>query len=207
MLGALVQLGLGFIIGFTGAAIPGPVTVFIVTDSLSGGNNFHGVLEALGHCVVEAGIILLILLGFTGLFDRVPLRPLNMAGGLALVGFGILAFRGRDRHVLKEGSKLPMRSAFLGGLTLSVLNGTIPLWWATVGLQQLILALKSAALTGALLWVLGHWAADIAWYGFLGYSSYVGRGRFAGSSKRIVTASSLLLVLVGVSFVCMSILG
>jgi threonine/homoserine/homoserine lactone efflux protein len=207
MLGTLAQLGLGFIIGFTGAAIPGPVTIFILTDSLSGGNKFHGVLAALGHCVVEAGIIILILLGFATLFDRVPLRPLNMAGGLALVVFGILAFRGRDRPVLKEGSKLPMRSAFLGGLTLSVLNGTIPLWWATVGLQQLVFALKSAAMTGALLWVLGHWAADIAWYGFLGYSSYIGRERFAGSSRRIVTASSLLLVLVGAFFVCLSILG
>jgi threonine/homoserine/homoserine lactone efflux protein len=60
MLGTLAQLGLGFIIGFTGAAIPGPVTVFILTDSLSGGNKFHGVLAALGHCVVEAGIVLLI---------------------------------------------------------------------------------------------------------------------------------------------------
>ena len=129
-----------------------------------------------------------------------------MAGGLALVVYRILALRGRDRDVLKEGSKLPMRNDFFGGITLSVLNGTIPLWWATVGLQQLMFALKSSALAGALLWVLGHWAADISWYGFLGYSFSVGRGRFAGSSRRIVTASSLLLVLVGTCFVYISIL-
>jgi threonine/homoserine/homoserine lactone efflux protein len=207
MIGALAQLGLGFLIGFTGAVIPGPFTVFIVTEGLSSGNRVHGVLAALGHCVVEAGIILLIVLGFTTLADRTPLRLLNMAGGLALIAFGILAFRGRNRDIPKEASKPPMRSAFFVGITLSVLNGTIPLWWATVGLQQLMFALKSSALTGALLWVLGHWAADVAWYGFLGYSFSVGRGRFAGSSKRIVTVSSLLLVLVGTFFVCMSILG
>ena len=207
MIGTLAQLGLGFLIGFTGAVIPGPFTLFIVTDGLSSGNRFHGLLAALGHCVVEAEIILLIVLGFATLGDRTPLCLLNMAGGLALVVYGILAFRGRDRDVLKEGSKLPMRSAFCGGITLSVLNGTIPLWWATVGLQQLMFALKSSALASALLWVLGHWAADISWYGFLGYSFSVGRGRFAGLSKRIVTASSLLLVLIGTFFVFISLLG
>jgi hypothetical protein len=113
MIGALAKLGLGFLIGFTGAVIPGPFTVFIVTDGLSSGNRFHGVLAALGHCVVEAEIILLIVLGFATLGDRTPLCLLNMAGGLALVVYGILAFRGRDRDVLKEGSKLPMKERFL----------------------------------------------------------------------------------------------
>ena len=205
MLETLTQFGLGLIIGFTGAAIPGPLTTLIITTGLSRGSRFHGFLSALGHCVVEAAIITLVLLGLLTVFDTAPLRLLNMAGGAALVFFGAAALLRKSSNPAEVAEARITKGGFLGGITLSVLNGTIPLWWGTVGLQQLGYAMKSTALTGALLWVAGHWMADLAWYGFLGYSSYRGRRRLgAGTAQRIRILCSLTMIAVGGIFFCLA---
>lgn len=205
MFETLAQFGLGFVIGFTGAAMPGPLTTLIITNGLSGSSRFHGLLSALGHCVVEAGIIAAIMLGLMTVFDAAPLRLLNIAGGGALIFFGASALLRKGKN--NEGAeKAGMgKGAFLGGITLSIFNGTIPLWWGTVGLQQLGYAMRSTALTGALLWVVGHWSADLVWYGFLGYTSYRGRKHLrAELARRITVACSLILILVGLFFVVLA---
>jgi len=205
LLDALTQFGLGFIIGFTGAAIPGPLTTLIITNGLSGSGRFHGILSALGHCTVEAGIIGAIMLGLLTVLDAAPLRLLNMAGGLALIFFGASALLRKSKDDKDIGKVRIAKGAFLGGVTLSIFNGTIPLWWGTIGLQQLGYAMRSTALTGALLWVAGHWSADLTWYGFLGYSSYRGRRHLGEkTAKRIAVACSLILILVGVIFVSLA---
>jgi len=202
LLEVLTQFGLGFIIGFTGAAIPGPLTAFVITNGLSGGSRFHGILSALGHCAIEAGIIFAIVLGLMTVFETAPFRLLNIAGGGALILFGASALLRKGKNGDEVGKIEVGKGAFLGGITLSILNGTVPLWWGTVGLQQLGYAMRSSALTGALLWVAGHWMADLAWYGFLGYSSYRGRRHFGGSRGRhIAVVSSLVLILVGSVFI------
>lgn len=207
MLETLTQFGLGFIIGFTGAAIPGPLTTLIITNGLSGSSRFHGILSALGHCVVEVGIIAAIMLGLVTVLEAAPLRLLNMAGGGALVFFGASALIKTGRSGRDVGKVMVGKGAFLGGITLSILNGTIPLWWGTVGLQQLGYAMRSTALTGALLWVAGHWSADLAWYGFLGYSSYRGRRHLGEKMARnISVACSLILILVGGIFLSLALL-
>ena len=207
MLEAMMQLGLGFVIGFTGAAMPGPLTAFVVTNGLSGSNRFHGFVSALGHCAVEAGIIAGIVLGLMAVFDVAPFRFLNMAGGVSLIVFGAIALV-RGKGGVSRRPVIVGRSAFLGGVTLSIFNGTIPVWWGTVGLQQLGFALRSAALSGALLWVVGHWMADLAWYGFLGYSSYRGR-RYLGdrAARWVIVGCSVTLVVVGVVFVGLALFG
>ncbi|MCJ7630957.1 LysE family translocator [Candidatus Bathyarchaeota archaeon] len=203
-----MQFGLGFIIGFSGAAIPGPLTTLIVTSGLSGENRFYGILSALGHCIVEASIIIITLLGLVTVLDAAPLSLFNIAGGCALVFFGVIALLNRNKNHVGKGKIGITKNAFLGGITLTIFNGTIPLWWGTVGVPQLGYAIRSSTITGALLWVAGHWSADLAWYGFLGYSSYRGSRRLGASmAKHITIACSLILILVGVFFIYLAIGG
>ncbi len=202
---ALTQLCLGFAIGFTGAAIPGPLTTLVVANGLSGKGRFHGVLSAVGHCVVEASIIAAIALGLVTVLDVIPLRLLNAIGGSALSIVGIVAIIRRTARSETVGVGNG-RNALLAGMTLSTFNGTILLWWMTVGLQQLSYAMNNAAAIGGALWVMGHWSADITWYGFLGYSSYRGRSALhEGAMKRVTVACSVAMILIGGLFILLAI--
>jgi len=199
----LAQLGLGLMIGFTGAAIPGPLMALVVANGLSGTGRFNGILSATGHCIVEATIIAVILFGFLTV-DATPIRLLNAIGGASLILFGVVSILGKGTE-----SKVGLdrkENALLSGAILSIFNGTVLLWWATVGLQQLGFAMRSVGLIGAVFWVVGHWSADLSWYGLAGYYSYKGRMLFNKTSlRRIELGSSTAMILIGILFILLSI--
>jgi len=61
---------------------------------------------------------------------------------------------------------------------------------------------------GVLFWVLGHWFADVVWFSFLGYSIYKGKRHISGAVKSgIITLCGIVMISLGVFFVCRSILG
>ena len=200
----LAQLGLGLMIGFTGAAIPGPLMTLVVANGLSGRGRFNGIFSATGHCIVEATIIAVILFGFLTVRDATPIRLLNAIGGASLILFGAVPIlrKGVESKVGLDGKE----NALLSGAMLSIFNGTVLLWWATVGLQQLGFALRSVGLIGAVFWVVGHWSADLSWYGLVGYYSYKGRTLFNKPSlRRIELGSSAAMILIGIFFTLLSI--
>ena len=200
----IAQLGLGFMIGFTGAAIPGPLMTLVVANGLSGRGRFNGVFSAVGHCMIEAAIIAVILFGLLTVLDTAPVSLLNAIGGTSLILFGLISIikRGKASKIVsnEEGN------ALLGGAVLSAFNGTVLLWWATVGLQQLGFAIGSVGLIGAVFWVIGHWFADLSWYGVMGYYSHKSRKLFSENSlRRVELGSSTAMVLIGVFFALLSI--
>jgi threonine/homoserine/homoserine lactone efflux protein len=200
----LAQLGLGLMIGFTGAAIPGPLMTFVVANGLSGRGRFNGIFSATGHCIVEAVIIAVILLGFLTVLDAAPIRLLNVIGGASLILFGAVPIlgRGAESKVGLDGKE----NALLSGAILSIFNGTVLLWWATVGLQQLGFAMRSVGWIGAVFWIIGHWSADLSWYGLMGYYSFKGRILFTKTNlRRIELGSSTAMILIGILFTLLSI--
>lgn len=207
MLDLLTQLILGFTIALTGALIPGPLSVFIVTNVVKSGNRSAGLLAALGHCLVEVGIIGAIVLGLTTVFQSSDFQfAVNVVGGGALIVFGALSIRERKRGETEIRSAETGHSALLGGVVFSVFNATILLWWATTGLMMLSQALITTTMLGVLFWVLGHWLADIVWFSFLGYS--VHRGKRYVSSKtnsRIITLCGVVMISLGLFFVYQSV--
>ncbi len=58
----------GFALGITGAMIPGPLTIFTVSESLRT-NKFAGFKISAGHAVVEFLILLVLALGFRGFIE------------------------------------------------------------------------------------------------------------------------------------------
>ena len=87
-------LGLGFIIGLTGAVPPGPMLVAVINGALRYGWR-AGPLAVVGHAAVELVIFVIIALGLTGAAAAHALaRPIGMVGGCVLIGFGALTLRG-----------------------------------------------------------------------------------------------------------------
>lgn len=191
-------------IGFTGAAIPGPLMTLVVTKGLSGKGRFNGIFSATGHCIVEATIIAVILFGLVTILDATSVRLLNAIGGASLILFGVVPIIRKNTGF--EADSNQDKSALLSGAILSIFNGTVLLWWATVGVQQLGFAMINAGLMGAIFWVVGHWSADLSWYGLIGYYSYKGHTLFNKDSlRRIELGSSTAMILIGIFFILLSI--
>ena len=198
MIEVLTQLGLGFIIALSGALIPGPLLVFVITHTLRTGKRTTGLVAALGHCFVEVFIILGIIIGLGALFESVGFqRIIDVIGGFALIVFGIMNLVELRRGELGLKDGVAEYGSLAGGIVFTVFNPTVPLWWTTVGLTMMNKALKTTTMLGVALWVLGHWLADLAWFGFTGYSVFRGKNYIGKRTHRYVTliCGAFLIVL------------
>lgn len=198
MLEVLVQFPIGFFVALSGVLIPGPLMAYICLKTASSGAR-TGTLAALGHIVVELGILALIGLGVVHVIKaRAFKASVGLLGGAVLVALGgIYLRRGRGRIDLGRAPVGVGRNPLLGGVLFSsVLNPSVPLWWATLGVMTFSKALLDAALAGAVMWMLGHFSADLGWFSLVSY--LVARGRWMewerGYKTLVVVCGGVLLL-------------
>jgi threonine/homoserine/homoserine lactone efflux protein len=168
------MLGLGFLIGLTGALAPGPTLIATINSSLQGGWSM-GPRVTLGHAVVELVMVLIIIAGFSvaiGTYSWV----IAGVGGMALIIFGILTItEARVATISFSGESEASPRPFLAGIITSISNPYFWIWWFTVGSALLIGAYQGGVVL-AIAFILGHWGADLAWLTLVSASIY--RGRF-----------------------------
>ena len=163
ILEALGLLSLGFIVGLSGATIPGPLFAFTVYDVTKKGK-ITGHLVMLGHVIWESIIILIILLGF-GWIVLQGRTVIYILGGPVLILMGLGMISSRDKGIRLERSRT--NSSLLGGIFYTAFNPTQPLWWATAGLALYLKGLEVMSLLGVVLVTVGHWLSDFAYYVFV----------------------------------------
>jgi len=189
----------GFIIGITGAMIPGPLTFFTVSETLKSDSTV-GFRVILGHMVIEAAIIGILLLGLHKVFaSKVVLWWISTIGGLALIAMGVILIA--NISSLKMANKRPCRGfskgLFIGGIFFSIASPGFIIWWATIGISTIAKALLSGII-GVIVFVLGHWAADILWYWLISYATDKGKAYLNDNSyQNVVKVFSVLLILLG----------
>jgi len=66
---ALVLFGVGFVVGISGAIMPGPLVIYTIQESLKRGK-WTGALVILGHAIVEVVVFLLLAVGLLSFFLR-----------------------------------------------------------------------------------------------------------------------------------------
>jgi threonine/homoserine/homoserine lactone efflux protein len=174
-LGGLVLTS--FVLGLSGAVIPGPVMAVTIGHSARLGIK-AGPLVVLGHAVLEGGLFLALAAGLGGIL----VRP-EVAGTVGAVGALILIWMAVGMLRSLPGLKLdwsagggraaaPVRDGFL----LTLANPSWSLWWSTVGLSLMAMVLKSdLAWLGLAALFIGHIGSDLAWY--LLVSMVVAKGR------------------------------
>ncbi|KUL01542.1 MAG: Lysine exporter protein (LYSE/YGGA) [Methanoculleus marisnigri] len=177
-----------FIIGFSGAASPGPLTASVlgigsrqplrfVTGLVAG----HGVPEA----VMVAGIA-------CGVRDVPHIDLVALIGSCVLIALGAMQFlRAGDTLVVSE--KTPMPVAF--GLACTLGNPYWWVWWLTFGVGFLALHPSFTA------FYLGHIGADIVWLGLLAVAVSRGANFLGRHYKKVVQASGLAMMLFGLYFI------
>ena len=173
------MFGLAFLIGLSGALAPGPTLVVTIRTSLHGGW-ITGPKITAGHILLEIGIFILVLAGFSSAPDAWS-APIAAAGGMALIIFGAVTFlesrKFRTVEEVQEGSAL---NPFFAGFLSSAANPYFWIWWLTVGSAMVVSGLQGGVLLAAT-FLAGHALADLTWYTLV--STAIHRGRTVLSDR------------------------
>jgi len=191
-------LVLGFLIGLTGALAPGPTLVATINASLAG-NWTAGLKVSLGHIIIETALFFIIILGFAG-FATPYTATIAVIGGIALIIFGIMTISGSRSASLSTTPAQAAANPYMAGLLTSAANPYFWIWWLSVGSALLIASLEGGLLL-AVVFMIGHWAADTGWYTFI--STGIAKGRTFLSDTtyhRIMAVCGIFLVLFGLSY-------
>ena len=189
---------LGFLIGLTGALAPGPTLVATINATLAG-NWTAGLKISLGHVLAETGIFFLIILGLASVASPYT-TAIAVVGGIALIIFGILTIAGSRTASLSPAPAQAVTSPYMAGLLTSAANPYFWIWWLSVGSALLIKSLAGGLIL-AVVFMLGHWSADVGWYTFISTGISKGRTIFADTTyHRIMAACGVFLVLFGLYY-------
>ncbi len=187
----------GFTIGISGAIIPGPFTFFTVSQALKTGK-FAGLKTTAGHIVFELFMLLVIFFGFHEIFThQVFLSFASIVGALAFIIMAVLLFINASTMKILgiKGDSGFDKGSFIGGIFFSAISPGFIIWWATIGFVTIV-RVSLFGLVGIVVLIVGHWLADVLWYGFISYM--VDKGKMYLSNKHyqnIVRFISVLLIL------------
>ena len=199
---ALLLLSLGFVVGLSGALIPGPLLVYTINESLQKGK-WTGLRVILGHAIVEVAIFLLLIFGLLG-FATEPLfvSGVSIIGGLALIVMGIASLRNVKGGIPAQAVKTK-HGVILGGIIFSVFNPGIPIWWATAGLALLNFGHETMGMLGMILVLVGHWGADFGWFTLVSLTTHRSSDTLLqkGWYRTVRIILSLLLLGIGAYFI------
>jgi threonine/homoserine/homoserine lactone efflux protein len=181
-------LAASFLIGFSGAASPGPLTASVLGIGSRHPLRFVTGLVA-GHGVPEAVMVAAIACGVR---DVPHIDLVALLGSCVLIALGAMQFlRAGDTLVVSEETRMPV--AF--GLACTLGNPYWWVWWLTFGVGFLALHPSFTA------FYLGHIGADIVWLGLLAVAVTRGANVLGRHYKKVVQASGLAMMLFGLYFI------
>ena len=169
-----------FALALSGALMPGPLLTVAVVGSVRRGF-MTGPLLILGHGILEAALMIAIVKGAASY-----LKHAQVTNTISIVGGGVLFWMGlamimRSRHLnlpinypaKKEGPAYGFHPV-VQGILVSASNPYWLIWWLTIGLGYMLMAMRYGIM-GILSFFVGHIMADLIWYSLVSYG--VSRGR------------------------------
>jgi len=156
--------GTAYVVGFSGAMMPGPLLAVTINESTRRGA-IAGPLLMLGHMALEAALVAAVALGLSSV-----LKNPVVIGCVAFMGGGVMCWMGQAmvrsaRHTtLRDaaGQRSRMHPVLAGAL-VSLSNPYWTIWWATIGITYVIMGLRFG-LTGVIVFFAGHILSDFTWY-------------------------------------------
>ncbi|MGA1867155.1 MAG: LysE family transporter [bacterium] len=161
-----------FIIALSGAMMPGPLLTITISESMVRGK-WTGVLLIIGHSILEAGLIIIILAGFGSLFKiNKAVAIISFLGGFILLWMGWDTIKKAKGLSLSLNNENPVKSTsgpIVTGILASISNPYWIIWWVTIGIGYLATSLAYGWL-GIAAFFSGHISADFAWYTLISFS-------------------------------------
>mgnify|MGYP005848674961 CR=1 FL=1 len=197
--------GSAFVVGLSGAMMPGPVLTATIAQSLRRGFG-AGPRIVLGHALLELAVLGLVIAGLSPWLQRTEvIGPLGLAGGALLVWMGAhtaLTARAAAERSIAAARETPaatpsgLHGPEVSGILLSLSNPYWLLWWATIGLNYAALSLQRGV-PGLAAFYAGHISSDLVWY------SAVAAAVAAGRRVCPPLAYRLILLLCGLALVAL----
>ncbi|WP_455276274.1 LysE family transporter [[Eubacterium] cellulosolvens] len=196
-----------FLVGFSGAIVPGPVFISTVAHSFQRGY-LSGPLVVLGHMLIEIPMILALSLGLSHIVGSYYARiMIGIAGGLFLLWMSVDLFKFSKIASFRRSTELSkaalmMHGPTLSGLTLSFMNPYFFIWWATVGNNFIFRGLEIAGIIGIVVFTISHWMSDLSWYTAI--SSTIAKGRTWLNDRTyrlIILSCAIFLIFLGFKFI------
>jgi threonine/homoserine/homoserine lactone efflux protein len=202
----------GFVLALSGALMPGPVLTATISEVMKRGFR-AGPLIVLGHGVLEVSLLIAVVAGLGPWITRdVTMRALGLGGGALLVFMGlrmVATARKAAEDALRPtpDPRTAIRGPMVTGILTSLSNPYWSLWWATIGLNYVAVALKRGV-AGLAVFYSGHILADLAWYSVVSLAAASGR-RICPRSVYVglIVVCGLVLVGLGLYFAASGIRG
>ncbi|MEA3429519.1 MAG: LysE family transporter [Thermodesulfobacteriota bacterium] len=194
-----VVFSFSFLVALTGAMAPGPLLTYTIIKSIQSGKRGYlmGLWIITGHAILEMGIIIFLLLGFSFVLQNIiVVRTIGIAGGALLIYFGLSIIRdirrgniptyflnscnSSDNDLQDRGHSSPkinknLDNPIVGGIMVSMSNPYWWVWWATIGFAFMLqFDISFRQWPRLLAFFIGHEAGDLIWYLFVSILSFFG---------------------------------
>lgn len=191
-----------FVVGFSGALVPGPMLAATIA-SVPRYGPWAGPWVVAGHGLAEAGVIAAIVLGLGKVLSKGRvLAAVGVLGGAGLVWFGWITLDlARTVSLAVDSRDVLTMHPFVAGIVTSVLNPYWLVWWATIGLSYVGLS-RQHGLAGLSSFGVGHILSDAVWFTFVSTALFFGRSLIGDTVFRwLVGVCGVGLILFGFKFV------
>ena len=199
MMEGLALFGLGLSTGLSGAMIPGPLTLYTVSEAFRHGQA-AGLKIAAGHLLLEGVFAALVVFGLRDLLASETVRHTVVwvgAGGLMIMG-GLILLRVRRLSLAHTATVSFGGGPVLGGAFFSITSPGFLIWWATIGTSVLLQGSLAGA-GGVVMVSMGHILADIGWCWFVAFSVERGRVYCTDRTYRLIMALvAITLIVLGI---------
>ncbi|MFH2036477.1 MAG: LysE family transporter [Candidatus Zixiibacteriota bacterium] len=195
-----------FIVGFSGALMPGPLLAVTIAESPKRGMKTGPILVG-GHAIAELAVIIVLMLGLAALAENKAI-----ANGIGIVGGAMLIFMGVGMLYDLYRSKIKAESAHeqagksnsrlvADGIITSLSNPYWYVWWATTGSAFLIKSMDNGMI-GPPVFYVGHILSDLVWYSIVSILIWNGRKLIVGTGYKIlISICALFLLYLGTTFI------
>ena len=193
-----------FVVGLTGALMPGPLLALTISQSTRYGF-WAGPLIVLGHGILELALVVALVLGLSQVIgDQLVLSIVGIIGGLVLIYMGVTTARQGWRKAvlpLESANGGQNRKLVFSGMLVSVSNPYWTMWWATIGLTYLLWSSK-LGIAGVATFFASHISADLVWYALIAFIVVKGRKIISDTVYRwFLIVCGLAIVGLGVYFI------
>lgn len=206
-IGIILFTATSFIVGLSGAMVPGPMLTVTISDSLKKGAT-AGPKIVFGHIITEFILILLIFAGLGWLIgSETAIFVIGAIGGLIMVLMGFQMARSSNslQDLQKSSETSNGYGPIINGILTSVSNPYFFIWWATVGWAFMLKGMELAGILGVTGFLVGHWCSDLGWFGTVSFFTTKGSNIMKDNHyKFIMSASGIFLMTLGVYFVISS---
>jgi len=205
LLPLLSLAGSAFIVGFSGALVPGPLSAMTVAASARRGFR-AGPLLTLGHAIAEMLIVAALAIGLNRVFQQPLVSGLiALVGGIVLLWMGWSMAHGAWANGMtlaaaRSSASVSAAADVRSGLLVSIANPYWILWWATVGATYVVMAL-AFGVAGLVVFFVGHIMSDLSWNSLLAFAVSSGRRVISDRLYRgVIIACGLFLIVMGATF-------